>query len=58
MWVEACKILTFSVKFGISYASEACSCDVTIEFPPTPSWFAYFVFNAQPSLLTLGFYSA
>ncbi len=35
------------------YASEAYKCDVTIDFPPTPSWFVYNVFNAQPSLLTL-----
>ena len=32
------------------YASEAYSCDVTIEFTPTPSRFVYNVFNAQPSL--------
>jgi hypothetical protein len=37
----------------ISYASEAYSCDITIEFTPTPSWFVYFVFNAQPSPLTM-----
>ncbi len=36
------------VSYIISYASEAYSCDVTIEFTPIPSWFVYNVFNAQP----------
>ena len=50
-----CPFYHCTIKFGISYASEAYSCDVTIEFPPTPSWFVYFVFNAQPTCLTLNF---
>jgi hypothetical protein len=44
------------ISYIISYTSKAYSCDVTIEFTPTPSRFVYNVFNAQPSLLTLPLY--